>query len=162
MKRRHLRQDVIDVCNRARTLRPGISFGADIIAGFPTETDEMFANTMRIVDECDLTFLHVFPYSERDGTPAARMPQVKLQTRKDRAAQLRELGEIRLQKFMQSQIGRTAEAIIEKNGIGRTEHFAEVRLDEALEPGTLVKVFIRGIEDGMLRGHIVEDTKAVA
>ncbi|MGZ9097175.1 MAG: tRNA (N(6)-L-threonylcarbamoyladenosine(37)-C(2))-methylthiotransferase MtaB [Micavibrio sp.] len=162
MKRRHLRQDVIDVCNRARSLRPGISFGADIIAGFPTETDDMFANTLKIVDECDLTFLHVFPYSERDGTPAARMPQVKLQTRKDRAAQLRELGEVRLQKFMQSHIGRTTEAIIEKNGIGRTEHFAEVQLDETLEPGALVKIFIHGIEDGMLRGHIVDDTKAVA
>lgn len=159
MKRRHLRQDVIDVCNRARSLRPDISFGADIIAGFPTETDEMFSNTMKIVTECDLSFLHVFPYSEREGTPAAKMPSVSLQIRKDRAAALRALGEVQMQKFMQAQIGRTAEAIIEKNGIGRTEYFAEVRLDRALEAGTLAHIFIRGIENNMLAGEILDDGK---
>ena len=159
MKRRHLRQDVIDVCARARALRPDISFGADIIAGFPTETDAMFDNTLKIVTECDLSFLHVFPYSEREGTPAARMPQVALQTRKDRAAALRALGEAQMQKFMQAQIGKTAQAVIEKNGIGRTKHFAEVRLDRTLEAGTLAPIFIRGIEDGMLVGNIIEEGK---
>ncbi len=159
MKRRHLRQDVIDVCNRARSLRPDISFGADIIAGFPTETDEMFANTMKIVEECDLSFLHVFPYSEREGTPAAKMPSVPLQIRKDRAAALRALGETQMQKFMQAQIGRTAEAIIEKNGIGRTEHFAEVRLDRALEAGALAHISIRGMENNMLVGDVLDDER---
>ena len=162
MKRRHLRQDVIDVCNRARALRPDISFGADIIAGFPTETDEMFANTMKIVTECDLSFLHVFPYSEREGTPAAKMPPVPLQTRKDRAAALRALGETQMQKFRQAQIGRTAEAIIEKNGIGRTEHFAEVQLDRALEAGALAHISIRGIENNILVGEVLNDGKVAA
>ncbi|HEY0901841.1 MAG TPA: tRNA (N(6)-L-threonylcarbamoyladenosine(37)-C(2))-methylthiotransferase MtaB, partial [Micavibrio sp.] len=92
MKRRHLRHHVIEVCDKARKLRPDMAFGADIIAGFPTETEEMFANTLKIVEECDLTFLHVFPYSEREGTPAARMPQVAPPLRKERAARLRSLG----------------------------------------------------------------------
>lgn len=162
MKRRHLRQDVIDVCNRARALRPDIAFGADIIAGFPTETDAMFENTLKIVEECDLTFLHVFPYSEREGTPAAKMPSVPLQTRKDRAALLRGAGEAQMQKFMQAQIGKTAQAIIEKNGIGRTEHFAEVKLDRILEAGTLVPVIIDAIVNGALQGRIVTEEKAVA
>lgn len=162
MKRRHLRQDVIDVCNRARALRPNIAFGADIIAGFPTETDAMFDNTLKIVADCDLTFLHVFPYSEREGTPAAKMPSVPLQIRKDRAAQLRAQGEVQLQKFMQAQIGKTAQAIIEKNGIGRTEHFAEVKLDQVLEAGTLANVMIDVIVDGMLQGRVITDERVVA
>jgi threonylcarbamoyladenosine tRNA methylthiotransferase MtaB len=161
MKRRHLRQDVIDVCNRARSLRPNIAFGADIIAGFPTETDAMFDNTLKIVEECDLTFLHVFPYSEREGTPAAKMPSVPLKIRKDRAAKLRGLGDVQLQKFMRAQIGKSAQAIIEKNGIGRTEHFAEVKLDKILESGTLANIVIDDIVDGALQGRVVTDERAV-
>ncbi|MBI2234629.1 MAG: tRNA (N(6)-L-threonylcarbamoyladenosine(37)-C(2))-methylthiotransferase MtaB [Micavibrio aeruginosavorus] len=156
MKRRHLRQDVIDVCARARALRPDIAFGADIIAGFPTETDAMFENTLKIVEECDLTFLHVFPYSERPGTPAARMPQVDKAVRKDRAAALRVLGEKQMQKFMQSHLGKTLEVVVEQNGIGRSPHFAEIHLDRSLDPGTLAKVETAAIQNGLLTGRVVE------
>ena len=143
MKRRHLRQDVIDVCNKARSLRPDMAFGADIIAGFPTETDEMFENSLKIVEECDLTFLHVFPYSEREGTPAARIPtQVPVPVRKERAAALRAMGEKQLEKFHRAQIGKTAYAIAENDGRARTENFALVRLDKKPSSGTLVHVKI--------------------
>ncbi len=155
MKRRHLRQDVIDVCQKARTLRPDIVFGADIIAGFPTETDEMFENTHRIVDECDLTFLHVFPYSERDGTPAAKMPQVDHPIRKQRAKLLREAGERQVEKFNQAQVGKKTSVIIEQNGHGRTEHFAEVELDKRMDAGTFHTIKITSYEDGLLKGQVV-------
>ncbi|WP_435641998.1 tRNA (N(6)-L-threonylcarbamoyladenosine(37)-C(2))-methylthiotransferase MtaB [Micavibrio aeruginosavorus] len=155
MKRRHLRQDAIDMCKRARDLRPDMVFGADIIAGFPTETDEMFANTLRIVDECDLTFLHVFPYSERPGTPAARMPQVEKQVRKDRAAQLREAGERQMQKFLQHQVGMVRTVLMEKDNMGRTEQFAEVKLaDGSFDAGTLVTVKIEGVDGQHLIGRV--------
>lgn len=152
MKRRHLRQDVIDVCKKARALRPDMAFGADIIAGFPTETEDMFANTMKIVEECDLTFLHVFPYSEREGTPATRMPQVEPSIRKERAARLRELGEKQLEKFMQEHLGGERQVIVEQNGMGRTEHFAEVHLDFAAEQGDLHNIKVVRFEDGKLYG----------
>jgi threonylcarbamoyladenosine tRNA methylthiotransferase MtaB len=152
MKRRHLRQDVIDVCQKARALRPDMAFGADIIAGFPTETEEMFANTMKIVEECDLTFLHVFPYSEREGTPAARMPQVDPPVRKERAARLRALGDIQLEKFMASHVGEQRQVIVEQNGMGRTEHFAEVHLDFTAEQGDLHDIRIERLENGKLYG----------
>ncbi len=154
MKRRHLRQDVIDVCARARSLRPDIAFGADIIAGFPTETDAMFDNTLGIVVECDITFLHVFPYSERPGTPAARMPQVDKAVRKDRAACLRALGEVQLQKFMQRHVGTGCDVVVEQNGIGRSPHFAEIRLDRDMMPGMLVRVESLRIENGILVGQV--------
>ena len=153
MKRRHLRQDVIDVCARARQLRPDIVFGADIIAGFPTETDDMFANTVQIVTECDLTFLHVFPYSERPGTPAARMPQVDKAVRKDRAAQLRALGDAQLRRFNARQLGHIRPVIVEKDHMGRTPHFAEVHLDVPAEIGRMIDVEITHIDAaGLLRG----------
>lgn len=156
MKRRHLRQDAIDMCKRARDLLPDMVFGADIIAGFPTETDEMFANTLRIVDECDLTFLHVFPYSERPGTPAARMPQVEKQVRKDRAAQLREAGERQMQKFLQHQVGMVRTVLMEKDNMGRTEQFAEVKLAEgSFDAGTLVTVKIERVDGQHLIGRVV-------
>ena len=157
MKRRHLRDDVIAMCNRARALRPDMVFGADIIAGFPTETDEMFENTLRIVDECDLTFLHVFPYSERPGTPAARMPQVQKQTRKDRAAKLREAGDRQMQKFLQNQVGTVRTILMEKNNMGRTEQFAEVNvIDGQYEPGVFVAVSIENIDGVRLTGRAIE------
>ena len=152
MKRRHLRQDVIDVCSKARALRPDIVFGADIIAGFPTETDEMFENTLKIVEECDLTFLHVFPYSEREGTPAARMPQVDPSVRKARAARLREAGKRQMEKFMKMQTGKAAQVIVEQNGIGRTEHFAEVTLDFPAEQGSLYNISVTNWHEGKLLG----------
>ena len=152
MKRRHLRQDVIDVCKRARRLRPDMAFGADIIAGFPTETEEMFSNTLKIVEECDLTFLHVFPYSEREGTPAARMPQVEPSIRKERAARLRDLGEKQLDKFMNAHLGSKRQVIVEQNGLGRTEHFAEVHLDFTAAQGDLHDIQISRFEGGKLYG----------
>jgi threonylcarbamoyladenosine tRNA methylthiotransferase MtaB len=135
MKRRHLRADVIEMCRKSRDLRPDMAFGADIIAGFPTETEEMFQNTLKLVEECDLTFLHVFPYSEREGTPAARMPQVERSIRKERAARLRELGDRQLQKFLKQNMNKLMQAIVEKGNIARTENFAPVRVPQELAPG---------------------------
>ena len=156
MKRRHLRDDAIAMAKRARELRPDIVFGADIIAGFPTETDEMFENTLKIVDECDLSFLHVFPYSEREGTPAARMPQVDHPIRKERAARLREAGERQVDALLRKHVNSTREVIVEAGNIGRTEHFLPVKLDKDLEQGTLATVEISDkIEDGKLIGRVV-------
>lgn len=155
MKRRHLRQDVIDVCQKARAVRPDMAFGADIIAGFPTETEEMFANTLKIVEECDLTFLHVFPYSEREGTPAARMPQVDPTIRKERASRLRDLGEKQLHKFMQAQVKQRRQVIVEQNGVGRTEHFAEVHLGFPAEQGHLHDIVVTRLDNGKLYGEAI-------
>lgn len=142
MKRRHNRQDIIEFCARLRELRPDVVFGADIIAGFPTETDEMFANTLNLVKETGLIYLHVFPYSARSGTPAAKMPQVAKSIRKERAAILREAGEKNLQEYLASQIGVTTEILVEKGRIGKTPHFAAVELDIDAEPGSIVKARI--------------------
>lgn len=158
MKRRHLRQDVIDVCNRARSYRPDMAFGADIIAGFPTETDAMFENTLQIVEDCDLTFLHVFPYSPRPGTPAAKMPQVPGDIRKERAAKLRAVGDVQMDKFLQSHANATRSVIVEKGGVGRTEHFALVRLDRDVPQGTLVRVRTGSdISDNTLSGTVLDE-----
>lgn len=147
MKRRHLRADAIAMCERARSYRPDIAFGADIIAGFPTETDEMFANTLNIVEECDLTFLHVFPYSERPGTPAAKMPQVPHEKRKERAALLREAGVKQVNKFLNAHIGAERTVVTERDDYGHTEHFAPVKLDKKLTPGSLIRVKIEKLAD---------------
>lgn len=157
MKRRHAREDVIAVCERARSYRPEIGFGADIIAGFPTETDEMFENSMKIVEECDITFLHVFPYSERDGTPAARMPQVDHAVRKERAARLRALGDRQLQKFLEKNTGRRVQAIAEKNRFARAENFAPLRLDRDVEAGSLITAQTSGLEEGLLKASVCAD-----
>ena len=161
MKRRHLSADAIEFCREMRRLRPGVVFGADLIAGFPTETDEMFSNTLGIVDECDLTFLHVFPYSPRTGTPAARMPQLAKTQIKDRAARLRAKGDTVLQTYFASLAGRTVEAMMENAHIGRTEHFAEVEMaphagpERPLSAGTIAKVAISGHGNRRLCGTIV-------
>lgn len=162
MKRRHLRQDAIDMCARARDLRPDIVFGADIIAGFPTETDDMFQNTVDIVKKCDLTFLHVFPYSERPGTPAAKIPQDKQvphEKRKERAAILRNLGDKQVENFLKLHVKQKRQVIVEKGNIGRTEHFAEVvidgELDQGQRVGSLVDVKIRDIKGQQLLGTVI-------
>jgi threonylcarbamoyladenosine tRNA methylthiotransferase MtaB len=156
MKRRHLRADAIEMCRRAREYRPDIVFGADIIAGFPTETDDMFQNSLNIVEECDLTFLHVFPYSEREGTPAAKIPnQVPHPVRKERAKQLRELGKKQVQKFLKRNINKKRQAIVEQNNIGRTEHFAAVELDQPCEVGSLVNVKTGDIVGTSLTGTVL-------
>ena len=144
MKRRHLRDDAIRFCEDARRLRPDIVFGADIIAGFPTETEAMFDNSLKLIDECGLTFLHVFPYSRRDGTPAARMPQVKGPAIKDRAARLRAAGEAALVRHLDAQAGRSHRILTEGSRIGRTEQFTEVTFDSDQPEGTLVTAVIRG------------------
>ncbi len=142
MKRRHLRQDIINFCAKLRIIRPDVVFGADIIAGFPTESDEMFQNTLRLVEETGLIYLHVFPYSARTGTPAAKMPQVAKNIRKERAARLREAGEKNLQEYLQTQIGVTTEILVEKERIGKTPYFAAVELDRECEAGSIVKAKI--------------------
>lgn len=161
MKRRHLRDDLLKVCRKARELRPDIVFGADIIAGFPTETDEMFANTLRAVDDCDLTFLHVFPYSPRPGTPAARMPQVNGDIRKDRARQLREAGARQVQKHLATLVGQRLPVLMEKNNKGRTPYFSEVVMQppehaDAWEVGSVVMAEMLAVGDGYLTARAVE------
>ena len=128
MKRRHSRQDAIDFCSQVKRLRPDIAFGADIIAGFPTETDGMFARSQDLVEECDLTFLHVFPYSPRPGTPAAKMPQVDGRVVKERAKGLRAAGEVALKRRLESEIGATRQVLIESATQGRTEHFVPMAI----------------------------------
>jgi threonylcarbamoyladenosine tRNA methylthiotransferase MtaB len=128
MKRRHSRSHAIEFCAQLRRLRPDIAFGADIIAGFPTETEAMFARSQDLVEECDLTFLHVFPYSPRPGTPAARMPQVRGDVVKDRAKRLRATGEAALQRRLAAEIGSTRQVLIESARQGRTEHFIPVAI----------------------------------
>ena len=128
MKRRHSRGDAIAFCQQVRRLRPDIAFGADIIAGFPTETEEMFARSQDLVEECELTFLHVFPYSPRPGTPAARMPQVRGDVIKQRAWRLRATGEAALQRRLVAETGSVRQVLIESDRQGRTEHFLPVAI----------------------------------
>ena len=128
MKRRHSRQDAIAFCDQVRRLRPDIVFGADIIAGFPTETEEMFSRSLDLVEACGLTFLHVFPYSPRPGTPAARMPQVAGPAIKERAKRLRAAGEAALRKRLQAEVGKTRQVLIESEAQGRTEHYLPVAI----------------------------------
>lgn len=155
MKRRHLRADAIEMCRKARQYRPDMAFGADIIAGFPTETDEMFQNTLNIVEECDLTFLHVFPYSERPGTPAAKMPPVPVPVRKERAALLRNLGDKQVDKFLKFHVKQKRQVIVEQDNIGRTEHFAPVELDRPCKVGSLVDVQTYDICGASLKGKVL-------
>lgn len=150
MKRRHLRDDAIRFCEESRKLRPDMIFGADIIAGFPTETDEMFENSVRLVEECDLTFLHIFPYSARKGTPAARMPAVKGPVIRDRAARLREAGDAALHKHLTAQIGRIHKVLTEGPRLGRTEQFTEVHFSSDQPEGTLMELQIAGTKGTQL------------
>jgi threonylcarbamoyladenosine tRNA methylthiotransferase MtaB len=136
MRRRHSRRDAIDFCAQVRRLRPDVAFGADIIAGFPTETDDMFARSLDLVAECDLTFLHVFPYSPRPGTPAARMPPVTAEVIRDRARQLRAAASAALRRRLAAEVGAMRRVLIESAIQGRTEHFLPVAIVGA-EPGTV-------------------------
>lgn len=155
MKRRHLRADAVRFCEEARRLRPDVVFGADLIAGFPTESDEMFENTLDLVDACDLTYLHVFPFSPRKGTPAALMPQVNGRMIKQRAQRLRHEGARALGRFLDGQIGREAEILFERGNAGRTEQFAETDINVAGEPGTLRRVKIVGHDGRRLRAEVI-------
>jgi len=149
MKRRHLRDDSIRFCADVRALRPDIVFGADIIAGFPTETEAMFENSLNIVEECGLTHLHVFPFSPREGTPAARMPQVRREIVKERAARLRAVGEKAYAKHLASLTGTRQSVLVERNGLGRTEGFTLTALD-AGQPGEIVEAVVTGHDDERL------------
>ena len=154
MKRRHTREQAITFCNDVRRLRPDAVFGADIIAGFPTETDTMFANSLALVAECDLPHLHVFPYSPRPETPAARMPQLPHEVIKQRAALLRAAGETALDNFLAAEIGQTRAVLVEKPGLGRSEQFALVELDDkTITPGTIVETEITGASASRLSGQ---------
>lgn len=150
MKRRHTVADVLRVVDRAQTARPDVVFGADLIAGFPTETDEMFANTLKNIQAMGLIHLHVFPYSRRPGTPAERMPQVPGDVAKDRAKQLREAGATALDRHLVWLSAFEQTVLVEKPDFGRTETFAEVVLDGSYTPGTLVSVALCGHKDGKL------------
>ncbi|MDJ1008518.1 MAG: tRNA (N(6)-L-threonylcarbamoyladenosine(37)-C(2))-methylthiotransferase MtaB [Paracoccaceae bacterium] len=150
MKRRHLRDDAVAFCEKARALRPDITFGADIIAGFPTETEAMFENTLRLVGDCGLTWLHVFPYSPRPGTPAARMPQVDGAAIKSRAARLRTAGKAAVEAHLAAQVGRGHRVLMESPAMGRTEHFAEVRFERQQPEGAIVETVVAGCAEGYL------------
>lgn len=142
MKRRHSRTEAIAFCDQVRRLRPDVVFGGDIIAGFPTETEGMFERSIDLVDACGLTHLHVFPFSARPGTPAARMPQVAGDVVKDRARRLRQHGAQALTRHLQSEVGSTRRVLTERGGIGRTEQFTAVRLNASVEPGVMLDVGI--------------------
>ena len=144
MKRRHQRDDAVRFCEEVRLARPDMVFGADIIAGFPTETEAMFENSLRLVQDCGLTFLHVFPFSPRKGTPAARMPQLHGPVIRDRAAQLRQMGAAALARHLQAQVGQTHRILTEGPRMGRTEQFTEVRFSCDQPEGQIVTARITG------------------
>jgi len=144
MKRRHSRADALRLVAQVRAVRPDTAFGADLIAGFPTESDEAFENTLRLVEEAGLAFLHVFPFSPRPGTPAARMPHLPKAVVKARAARLRDAGEAALARHLEAQSGRTLSGLVERQGVARAEDFTEVAFEGAAEPGTVVALKVVG------------------
>ncbi len=148
MKRRHRRADAVALIERLKAARPGIAIGADLIAGFPTEDDAMFANSLALIDDCDIVFGHIFPYSPRAGTPAARMPQVGRAIARERAAILREANARRRQDWLDTQVGRTASMLVERDGVsGHAENFAAVALTAPVASGTIIDVRL-GARDG--------------
>jgi threonylcarbamoyladenosine tRNA methylthiotransferase MtaB len=152
MKRRHLRTDAARFCAELRRLRPGIVFGADLIAGFPTETEAMFENTLALVEDCGLTHLHVFPFSARPGTPAAKMPQVASETVKERARRLREAGASALRKHLDVQTGKVLRVLTERGGAGHTEDFTRVKVG-AVPPSQMIDVVVAGNDGKMLEAR---------
>ncbi|MGB3553067.1 MAG: tRNA (N(6)-L-threonylcarbamoyladenosine(37)-C(2))-methylthiotransferase MtaB [Jannaschia sp.] len=161
MKRRHLRGDAIRFVEEVRRLRPDMTFGADIIAGFPTETEAHFAESLSLVDACDLTWLHVFPYSARQGTPAARMPAVDGAAIRDRAARLRAAGGQAVARHLAAQVGSERDVLMESPRMGRTEHFAEVFFAEDQSEGRVLRTRIAGIEEQRLTGSPIQDARAL-
>jgi threonylcarbamoyladenosine tRNA methylthiotransferase MtaB len=155
MKRRHTRADAVKFCKDVLRMRPDTVFGADLIAGFPTETDAMFANSLSVVDDCNLTYLHVFPFSPRAGTPAARMPQVERRIVKERAARLRDKGAGMLSRFLDRHTNSEVQLLVEKGGVGRTPQFAEMRVPAAIPAGALVRARVSGHDGQRLAGEVV-------
>ena len=156
MKRRHLRDDSIRFCAEVRALRPDMVFGADLIAGFPTETEEMFVNSLKLVEDCGLTFLHVFPFSPRKGTPAARMPQVRGPDIKARAARLRAAGDLALGRHLAAQLGRVHQVLMETPRMGRTGQFAEVVFATDHPEGTVIAAQVTGHQSGQLLAQALQ------
>ena len=154
MKRRHTRQDSVTFCEEARRLRADMVFGADLIAGFPTETEEMFANSLALVDDCGLTFLHVFPFSARPGTPAARMPQVHGAVVAERAARLRDKGALALKRHLDGAEGQQIEVLMENEGLGRAKDFTPVRLAANQAAGALVEAVVSGHDGAALTAQV--------
>jgi threonylcarbamoyladenosine tRNA methylthiotransferase MtaB len=154
MKRRHQRGQVIKLCHEVREYRQDVTFGGDFIAGFPTETEEMFLNTLNLITEAGIQYPHVFVYSEREGTPASRMPQVPVHIRKERASRLRQAGMMELEKFLSKQKGKIYKVIIENKRIARAENFTKTILDQDLEPGQFTEVAITGYEGEFLIGTV--------
>ena len=150
MKRRHLREDAIEFCNKVRTLRPDVIFGADIIIGFPTETQKHFENSIKMVKECGITWLHVFPFSKREGTPAAKMPQVDKKVKKSRVNEFKSVSEQAVQSHLQAQVGKIQRVLIEDAKMGRTEQFSEVRFECPKELGKIVSTEIKGVSGDQL------------
>jgi threonylcarbamoyladenosine tRNA methylthiotransferase MtaB len=153
MKRRHLREDAIRFTEEVLRLRPEMTFGADIIAGFPTETEAHFENSLALVRDCNLTWLHVFPYSVRNGTPAARMPQVIGRDIKDRAARLRQAGKGQVERHLAAQIGKVHSVLMESPTMGRTQQFAEVTFDQAQPEGQIISAEITSMSGMQLQGR---------
>ncbi|KAA5803937.1 tRNA (N(6)-L-threonylcarbamoyladenosine(37)-C(2))-methylthiotransferase MtaB [Alkalicaulis satelles] len=156
MKRRHLRDDAIALTRTLRAARPDIAFGADLIAGFPTETEDMFANTLALVEECDLAFVHAFPFSPRPGTPAARMPQLDRAVIKDRAARLREAGAKALARHLERHQGAELEVLMERGGQARAADFTPVRIDAPARPGALIRAAVTGHDGQRLTAQALE------
>jgi threonylcarbamoyladenosine tRNA methylthiotransferase MtaB len=152
MKRRHSRAQSVETVQRLKAKRPDLAIGADLIAGFPTDTEEMAQNSLRLIDECDIVMGHIFPYSPRAGTPAARMPQVAPADIKARARRLREASVRRRDAWLTSMVGTRQRVLAERGGTGHAENFAPVRLKDS-EVGTIQDVMISGIQDGMLIGE---------
>jgi threonylcarbamoyladenosine tRNA methylthiotransferase MtaB len=156
MKRRHTRADAVALCEELRRLRPDMTFGADLIAGFPTETEDMAAQTLALIEDCGLTFLHVFPFSPRPGTPAAKMPPVPSNLVRERARRLREAGDTALRRHLRGRIGRTLLVLAERGGIGRAPDFTPVSIGRA-KPGSFTKVAVAGHDGRKLFGKCLDD-----
>ncbi|OFW80684.1 MAG: tRNA (N(6)-L-threonylcarbamoyladenosine(37)-C(2))-methylthiotransferase MtaB [Alphaproteobacteria bacterium RIFCSPLOWO2_01_FULL_40_26] len=155
MKRRHNCVQVLEFCKKARQIRSDMTFGADIIAGFPTETDEMFENSVKLIKQAGIIFTHIFPYSKRDGTPAAKMPQINGKIVKERARILREAGQAELQKFLKKQVEKTFKVLVEKDGIGKAENFLDVKISgeiKNLKSGDILKIKALGVEGNFMIG----------
>ena len=154
MKRRHLRKDVIQIAKHLKKVRPDLVLGADLIAGFPTETDSMFKQSLNLISEIELLHLHVFPYSAREGTPAAKMPQVPTAIRKERASILRAAGKKELGQYIESRIGKTERVLMEKESLGHTEHFISMTVDDPTTPGEIVRAIVQTASNDKLCGVI--------
>ena len=159
MKRRHSRKQAIDFCHKVKKIRSDVVFGADIIAGFPTETDEMFKESIKLIDECNLTHLHVFPFSPRQSTPAASMPQISKEVIKNRAKILRDCGNKNLSKYLNQQIGRKATMLVEEvdptGSYGKSQHFTKIHIDKELPKGLIVNCKIYKMNENILKAKLI-------